>query len=238
MSWKLQLNAEKIVSCQVRAKASTTKSFFTSKEKHHSAAIFQLTKNKMSGAMLILLSDVGRTLDETKDYVQSQKDARTKAEEQLAQLMLLQSTSGNNNNNNNADNSNNSNSSNNNNSSSSSKEEEKNFAARTDLIRMAEEESASLRARLVEAESLADSLSSILEKERKSSEENMKKEVERAVTLAMKEELEIRESKINEAVSLLRKVEEGAMQKQRMTDDEEERVRIIEKEKVRVVFLE
>ena len=181
----------------------------------------------MSGAMLILLSDVGRTLDETKDYVQSQKDARTKAEEQLAQLMLLQSTSGNNNNNNNnADN------------NSSSKEEEKNFAARTDLIRMAEEESASLRARLVEAESLADSLSSILEEERKSSEENMKKEVERAVTLAMKEELEIRESKINEAVSLLRKVEEGAMQKQRMTDDEEERVRIIEKEKVRVVFLE
>ena len=185
----------------------------------------------MSGAMLILLSDVGRTLDETKDYVQSQKDARTKAEEQLAQLMLLQSTSGNNN----ADNSSNNNADNN---SSSSKEEEKNFAARTDLIRMAEEESASLRARLVEAESLADSLSSILEKERKSSEENMKKEVERAVTLAMKEELEIRESKINEAVSLLRKVEEGAMQKQRMTDDEEERVRIIEKEKVRVVFLE
>ena len=237
MSWKLQLNAEKIVSCQVRAKASTTKSFFTSKEKHHSAAIFQLTKNKMSGAMLILLSDVGRTLDETKDYVQSQKDARTKAEEQLAQLMLLQSTSGNNNNNNNNADNNSSNAAAADNSSSS-KEEEKNFAARTDLIRMAEEESASLRARLVEAESLADSLSSILEKERKSSEENMKKEVERAVTLAMKEELEIRESKINEAVSLLRKVEEGAVQKQRMTDDEEERVRIIEKEKVRVVFLE
>ena len=237
MSWKLQLNAEKIVSCQVRAKASTTKSFFTSKEKHHSAAIFQLTKNKMSGAMLILLSDVGRTLDETKDYVQSQKDARTKAEEQLAQLMLLQSTSGNNNNNNNNADNNSSNAAAADNSSSS-KEEEKNFAARTDLIRMAEEESASLRARLVEAESLADSLSSILEEERKSSEENMKKEVERAVTLAMKEELEIRESKINEAVSLLRKVEEGAMQKQRMTDDEEERVRIIEKEKVRVVFLE
>ena len=187
--------------------------------------------------MLILLSDVGRTLDETKDYVQSQKDARTKAEEQLAQLMLLQSTSGNNNNNNNNADNNSSNAAAADNSSSS-KEEEKNFAARTDLIRMAEEESASLRARLVEAESLADSLSSILEEERKSSEENMKKEVERAVTLAMKEELEIRESKINEAVSLLRKVEEGAMQKQRMTDDEEERVRIIEKEKVRVVFLE
>jgi len=237
LSWKLQLNAEKIVSCQVRAKASTTRAFFTSKEKHHSAAIFQLTKNKMSGAMLILLSDVGRTLDETKDYVQSQKDARTKAEEQLAQLMLLQSTSGNNNNNNNNADNNSSNAAAADNSSSS-KEEEKNFAARTDLIRMAEEESASLRARLVEAESLADSLSSILEKERKSSEENMKKEVERAVTLAMKEELEIRESKINEAVSLLRKVEEGAVQKQRMTDDEEERVRIIEKEKVRVVFLE
>ena len=190
----------------------------------------------MSGAMLILLSDVGRTLDETKDYVQSQKDARTKAEEQLAQLMLLQSTSGNNNNNNNNADNNSSNAAADNNSSS--KEEEKNFAARTDLIRMAEEESASLRARLVEAESLADSLSSILEEERKSSEENMKKEVERAVTLAMKEELEIRESKINEAVSLLRKVEEGAMQKQRMTDDEEERVWIIGKEKVRVVFLE
>ena len=180
----------------------------------------------MSGAMLILLSDVGRTLDETKDYVQSQKDARTKAEEELAQLMLLQSTSGNNNNNNNDDDNDN-----------SSKEEERNLAARTDLIRIAEEESASLRARLVEAESLADSLTSILEEERKSSEENLKREVERAVALAMKEELELRESKINEAVSLLRKVEESAVRKQRLTDNEEERVRIIGKEKVRVVSL-
>jgi hypothetical protein len=106
----------------------------------------------MSTAMLDLLNDVGRTLDETKDYVLSQKDARERAENELATIM--------------------------------SAADER--ALTTDVLRHAEEESASLRARLVASEALCDSLTREHSEEKKSFEERMNVEIIRAVECAMK----------------------------------------------------